>query len=374
MATYFQNQGEGTSVAPRVLIEQADREKAGLLEPWYRLSSPQAPAVDAELAERELYRRGRLTSTVLLIFLVLAIIFLPVAVFSSARFLLPLMAAVIVIVAISVICNRFGKITAAGVILVASVEIAFMISLRTQHGGLSVYNLPTLDMLVLPELLAVSLLPAPSVFVIALVNSVFIGVALDTPFIPRAHDLQILLAQSGYSVLIRPIIIQILVAIVTFLWVRSTQRAIARADRAEVIAQLEHAIAQQEHQAAQEKRQLEVSIQQIVQAHTQIANGDYDVRVPLTQDNVLWQIAGSLNNLLARLQRYRQDAQQNQYLLHEINRLTEEIRRAKGTRQKLNIARTGTPLDMLLYELMTPSTAAPPPDSRSRSGKLPPSF
>lgn len=374
MATYFQNQNEHNAVAPRVLIEQAEREKASWLEPWYRLSSPQAPAADAELAERELYRRGRLTSTVLLIFLVLAIVFLPVAIFSSAKFLLPMMVAVIVIVAISVVCNRFGKITAAGVILVASVEIAFMISLRTQHGGLSVYNLPTLDMLVLPELLAVSLLPAPSVFVIALVNTVFIWVALDTSLIPRAQDLQILLSQSGYSVLIRPIIIQILVAIVTFLWVRSTQRAIARADRAEVIAQLEHAIAQQEHQAAQQKRQLEVSIQQIVQAHTQIANGDYDVRIPLTQDNVLWQIAGSLNNLLARLQRYRQDAQQSQYLLREINRLIDEIRRAKAERQVLNVPRTGTPLDMLLFELTTPPASAPSSDRHSRSGKLPPSF
>lgn len=89
---------------------------------------------------------------------------------------------------------------------------------------------------------------------------------------------------------------------------------------------------------------------------------------------MLWQIAGSLNNLLARLQRYRQDAQQSQYLLHEINRLTDEIRRAKAGRQKLNIARTGTPLDLLLYELMTPSASAPPSDARPRSGRLPPSF
>ncbi len=338
------------------------------------MSSPQAPSIDAELAARELYRRGRLTSTVLLIFLVLAIVFLPVAIFSTAKFLLPLMLAVIVIVAIAVACNRFGKITAAGVILVASVEIAFMISLRTQHGGLGVYNLPTLDMLVLPELLAVSLLPAPSIFVIALLNSLFIWVALDTSFIPHAQDLDILLSQSGYSVLIRPIIIQILVAIVTFLWVRSTQRAIARADRAEVIAQLEHAIAQQEHQSAQEKRQLEVSIQQIVQAHTEIANGDYEVRIPLTRENVLWQIAGSLNNLLARLQRYRQDAQQNQHLLHEINRLTDEIRRAKAAHAKLTIARTGTPLDVLLYELTMPTASASLPDQRSRSGRPPPSL
>ncbi|GAC1360375.1 MAG: hypothetical protein NVS2B12_09140 [Ktedonobacteraceae bacterium] len=41
--------------------------------------------------------------------------------------------------------------------------------------------------------------------------------------------------------------------------------------------------------------QLDASIQQIVQTYMRIANGDFDARVPLNQDNVLWQVAGSLN-------------------------------------------------------------------------------
>jgi Tfp pilus assembly protein PilE len=345
---------EQSAVMPRVLIEQSGKEKPGLLEPWYRFSAPKEPPADADLAARELFRRGRLTSTVLLIFLLLALLFIPVALKSSTKFLLPLMLVVIAVIAVSIACNRFGKITTAGIILVASVEIAFIISLKTQRGGLSVYNLPTLDMLVLPELLTVSLLPAASIFIVAALNSIFIWLALDTAFIVHAHDLQLMLGQSGYNVLIRPIIIQILVAIVAFLWVRSTQRAIARADRAEVIAQLEHAMAQQEHKTAQEKRQLEASIQQIVQAHTQIANGDYNIRIPLVQGNVLWQIAGSLNNLLARLQRYRQDSQQHQQMLQAIDFVTVEVRRAKAARQLAPVPRTGTPLDALLLEMNTP--------------------
>ncbi len=39
-----------------------------------------------------------------------------------------------------------------------------------------------------------------------------------------------------------------------------------------------------------------------------VANGDYNARVPLNQGNVLWQVSGSLNNLLSRFQRLRQDA------------------------------------------------------------------
>jgi large-conductance mechanosensitive channel len=375
MTMKFSNSGGAQDTAnPSALIQRPGREKAGFLDPWYRLSAPPEPPIEADLAAREAFRRGRLTSVVLLFFLVLAVIFIPVAIFGASKFLLPLMLIVLVVIVIAVLFNRAGKISIAGAILVASVEIAFMISLSTERQGLGVYNLPTLDMLVLPELLAVSLLPGASVFFVALLNCLFIWFALDTTLIHHQAGLQTMMGgQSGYGVLVRPIIIQVLVAIVTFLWVRSTQRAIARADRAEVIAQLEHAIAQQEHTIAQEKRQLESSIQQIVQAHTQISNGDYNVRIPLTQENVLWQVAGSLNNLLSRLQRYRQESQQYQHMSTEINQLTTEVRRARASRQPLRYRRSGTPLDALVLELTSPvssSSSATSTEGRSRSGPL----
>jgi hypothetical protein len=33
-----------------------------------------------------------------------------------------------------------------------------------------------------------------------------------------------------------------------------------------------------------------------------VANGDYSAHAPLTEENMLWQISGPLNNLLARTQ------------------------------------------------------------------------
>ena len=56
----------------------------------------------------------------------------------------------------------------------------------------------------------------------------------------------------------------------------------------------------------QQKQELESGIQQILQTHVQVANGDFTTRAPLTQDHLLWQVAHSLNNLLARLQRLNQ--------------------------------------------------------------------
>jgi len=52
----------------------------------------------------------------------------------------------------------------------------------------------------------------------------------------------------------------------------------------------------------EQKRQLDAGIQQILQTHVAVANGDLKVRAPLTQDHVLWQVAAALNNLIARLQ------------------------------------------------------------------------
>ncbi len=61
-----------------------------------------------------------------------------------------------------------------------------------------------------------------------------------------------------------------------------------------------------ERSNAEQKYQLEAGIQLILQTHVQTANGNFNARAPLTEDHVLWQIAYSLNNLLARLQRLSQ--------------------------------------------------------------------
>jgi len=51
--------------------------------------------------------------------------------------------------------------------------------------------------------------------------------------------------------------------------------ALVRADRAETVAALEHALLEQ-------KRDLELGIQQILQTHVTIANGNLDARAPLS--------------------------------------------------------------------------------------------
>jgi methyl-accepting chemotaxis protein len=80
---------------------------------------------------------------------------------------------------------------------------------------------------------------------------------------------------------------------------------------------------------AEQKRQHDASIRSIVETHTRVANGDLEARVPLTQDNVLWQISGSLNKLLARLQRLSQDTAKVQQMQIALKEAHKEIARLK---------------------------------------------
>jgi hypothetical protein len=345
------------------------RSKIRLLEWWYSWTAPPIPPTSGQLEQREAARRGRLSSTILLI--LIGIIFclaLPVAILQQLFGVMMLLAIGLVVLSIALFLNRRGKISSAAWILIINIDVGLWASILTSPGpaGLTANSVPLYDLLVISELLGVSLLPPRSVFIIALCNSAFVITSLN--LWNHAASLNNLLATAGPEVYARPIALQFIVAFVTYLWVRSATQAIARADRAEVIAALEHQMAKQEHTIALQKRQLDHSINQIVETLMHVANGDFNARVPLTQDNVLWQVAGSLNNLLSRLQRLRQIEnevaklrpyiQRTVQLEHELERvryearhLAEALHQAKITRRLTRLTRTGTLLDPVIAEL-----------------------
>ena len=200
--------------------------------------------------------------------------------------------------------------------------------LLTSPMGLDVANLPVFDVLIVSELIAVSLLPAVSVFPIALINILFIIAVIL--FQPHTPALSMLLASGmALDVIAQPIALQIIVALVTYLWVRSAQRAIARADRAEEIAELQRREAERSHQ-------LETGIQQLLQTQVRAANGDLTARTNLSQDNLLWKVGVSLNMLLTRLQKSGREASraeyENQQLRREVARLTEYVSEVRADR------------------------------------------
>lgn len=297
---------------------------------WYRLSCLPEPPANASLVQRELYRRARLVSLFIFLMQVFVITSLPAG-FSGTN---PLLAIVLIFAfianVVAMVCNRAGLVTIAGLLVVFNVELSMSTNIITTPHGLSLAAVPLFDMLVIPLVLAASLLPTGFVFLFAVLNSAF--VILGMFFLPHAPDLAAALKTSTFGLVSLPVFIQLILAVIAFFWVHGANQAIARADRAEQIALLEHEISESRQAQAEQKEQLEASIQVIAQALSQANQNDTYQRIP-TQANVLWEIAGPINNMIARLQRLRHTEVEHQQYQRELTMLLSALRTAQETHQ-----------------------------------------
>ncbi len=346
---------------------------------WYYLTAPPEAPANARLDQREATRRGRLASVVLFFVILLVLPAIPSAV--GNPILTTTLALVLVIDGVALALNRAGKTNLAGILVVISIEIGLATSVLTVIGGFGVSNLPMFDLMVQAECVAVSLFVPSSVFFVAIANSVFFVCVLNlTPITP---ELSHLLQTDGSRIISSPIILQVIVAIVTYLWVSSANKAILRADRAEEIAALEQREIERQQHEIEVKQQLDLGIQQIMNTHVQVANGNFSARAPLSKDNVLWQIAYSLNNLLARLQGYNQMQAQQKRMQAEIYRLQNALQSASSAQQELQRTkeaatrlvntiqqskdgsihpsqRSGTVIDSIVTQLSNPTVSSEP--------------
>lgn len=320
---------QGDGQAPEYLTTR--HRDIGLLRWWYLIASPRELEETASLRERELFRRGRTGSQILPALYLFLIISIPTGFFGANFAVIWIVAAAFFALIVATFLNRMGNVNLAGALVVITFMANPIADIVTTPGGLNMMTLPLFGLLILPLLCAVSFLPPWWVFAIAIINSLFTFVALlpnTLPMLPsQTAELNAMLTVN-FAGIVTPIILsQLIVSVVAYLWVHSTTQALVRADRAEELAKLEHDLALQAEAAAQQKRLLEASIQQIVEVHRRISNGDYNARVPLTQDNVLWEISGSLNNLLARVQGWRQDSAQLRQMRFALEQAREENKR-----------------------------------------------
>ena len=335
------------------------------LEWWYRFSAPAEVAESANFTIRDQYRRGRVASLIILGTLCAILLLLPIIIiYAPVPFNLPW---VFASAAIGMLCcllaipaNRSGRVQMAGILLIVAVDVIVAGIILSERNGLDPIFLSMFDLLVVTELIAASILNPSSVFVVALINILLI--VLDLNFQPHSMMwMQMVMSQTlGYSLLARPVTLYLVVAAVAFLWVRSALRALQRADRAELIAELER-------REVEQKKQLEQEIEQILQVHVRVANGDLNARAPTYQDHALWQIGLALNNLLARFKnsaraeyslqritqdiaqlriavRYWQSGQQLQWRPSRevvLNPLIDDIKRALAAPTASNTTNTG---------------------------------
>ncbi len=156
----------------------------------------------------------------------------------------------------------------------------------------------------------------------------------------------------------------LVVALASWLWARSVERALRRADRAEEVAALEHALGEQSDQ-------LERGIQALLATLVQVANGDFSARANGSQENLLWQVAVPLNKLLARLATAASASHRLQATERDIDRLADTLTQAHAGVETTWPSPGGTRVDHLLSVLVAESpysrAAAAEPLDRSQA-------
>lgn len=268
---------------------------------WLRLASSGWEHPQLTVEAREKARRSRLIAWLVLGLLVGVAILSPLGLQDTrARWVL---GAWVVGLVLAAVLNRRGYVTTAGVTLVALVSGGIVAANLASPIGLTMGELPNFDAYVIPVVIAASVLPRASGFIVAAINSLLIigNYAWQPHNANIAQDAHLYSSATVQTVsfLVRPIALQFVLAMVAYLWVRGTDRAIRRADRAEEIAELQQ-------REVERTRDIEHGVKQLLAVHVRLANGDFGARVPPLNSAPLWQIGNSLNNLIARLAHFAQ--------------------------------------------------------------------
>ncbi|GHO46584.1 hypothetical protein [Ktedonospora formicarum] len=349
--------------SPSDLMEPQKRQGNGLIQRWNELTAIPESRSNADFAQRETARKSQMSSNILFFFTIMVVFLLPACYFAPypSYFWLDLGLAISCVIAL--ILNRQGQTLAAGIL----VNVAGFIALTVALFSTVPFDETTLqgyDMYVIVELLAVSLLPTRSVFIVFVAS---VGCILGTLlYMPHTVVLQNDLHERFLIIVARPIGTLLLVAGVAYILATTMTNAIKRAGQAEMIATLEHELADQ-------KQELEEGIQQILSTHVAVANGNLSARAPLNKDNMLWQIARALNVLLVRLQRASQAEKELQMVEQAIGHYVGTIQQAEAHHQAPNLTLGHTKLDPLIAALqgqtINRAQLPPPPLPSQRSSQ-----
>jgi hypothetical protein len=265
----------------------------------------------------------------------------------------------------AIVLNRLGLITLAGSLLIGVVAGAIWGYMLASPLGLTMGQLPNYDLLAVTVIIAASILPRASAFLIAALNSALIV----TDYLLRPHNANLVAdaalyssaTQQTVSLLVRPIALNLVLAVVAYLWVRGTDRAIRRADRAEELAVLEA----RELERAQI---LEEGVRYVRQTIARWAHGDLTARVPIMPVPALKDMCEELNGFILAFANRANADQHLRRLQGEVSKLTVALEQWAQGRAAVWPTPSGTALDRVLELLaqlrQRPSRPnAPPPPS-----------
>jgi hypothetical protein len=332
------------------------------------------------LAGREQARRSRLASWLILGLLVGVIILSPLAL-QDGRARLTLAGWILGLLGAAAL-NRRGWVTGTGIVLVVLFSGGLLFANLASPIGLTMGELPNFDAYVIPVVLAATLLPRAATFLVAAADSLLIiGNYLFQPhnanIAQDAHLYSSVVVQT-VSFLVRPIAIQLVLAVVAYVWVRGAEEAIRRADRAEELALLEQREVERARQEAERTEAIEEGVRYLHQMLYVWERGDVARTLPRLPVEALEQLGGDLNAFVRRYSAALRSEYQMRRLQDEITRLTSAV---EGWRQGHLVVwprASGTALDRLVEVLRMlahpaggqahPAPAAVPVGARASAG------
>lgn len=364
MANFPSEPASGAGIWHPTEVVGQEPEQSQAFQWWYTLTTPSSGASKGSFVTREAERRARSLSSVAAFFLCVLLLFLPACFFMGNVVILADVFAMVGTF-IGLIVNRLGKTRAAGICIVLGAEIALATAIILK-GPLNPADIQLYDLYALIILLVASLMPPGSIFLFAAAHSAFIILELfihpDTPAL--AQDLQ--LQAQLLPAIVRPVGLQLLGSTVAYIWVRGAARAIERANRAEMVATLEHTIAEERAEGDRERRELEESIQQLIQAQMAATRGQLGGQIPYPPAKMLWPLVGAMNLLWSRLQRTQQIEREYQRLQQTIASYIQVVQ--SDSRASLPRVQTGTIIDQLILAAQPARTRETQPGTTSLPG------
>jgi hypothetical protein len=328
---------------------------------WLRLASASPYRPLQTLSDRELARRSDLIAW-LTFGLLSALPLLALIALDDREALLALIGLALGL-GFTLLLNRMGLVTVAGSVLLGVVAGAIWGYMLASPLGLTMGQLPNYDLLAVTVVIAASVLPRASAFVVAALNSAMIV----TDYLLRPHNANLIVdaalyssvTQQTVSLLVRPIALNLALAVVAYLWVRGTDRAIRRADRAEELAVLEA----RELERAQT---LEEGVGYVRQTIAQWAHGDLKARVPVMPVPALRTMCDELNGFIIAFSYLANADAHLRRLQGEVSKLTVALDQWAQGRAAVLPTPSGTALDRVLELLAqmrrrASRPSAPPP-------------
>jgi HAMP domain-containing protein len=284
---------------------------------WLRLSLPRPSAADLlNAARREQLRRAQILSTLLAATLIVVLILTPLS--FSPSFNAGTLAGVVMgalIVLISMVLCRTGRVTAASTVYVLGITLAIAVGQSIfPDNKIGLQDIEPFDLFVVPIVFAGILLPRVASILIWVFSAIFTVTILSV--IPHRANLdQYLNGQGIYAVAVQPILLAAILAVVSWVAAGSVNRAIMQADRTAEVARAYQAMADQ-------KQRLEDAVAIIREVHARVANGDLTARAPIVSGELV-SLAVSLNLMLERLARSQAAETALGDLEYSIQRLNE---------------------------------------------------